>query len=372
VPLITTNCFSESLIASPYSPSPDETPPPAPTPDEWARLCEEADHELTWQPDEVPQARFIAEEAISLEIRGATAQKVLATPENLTRWRQANLWRAATVHKQSVVAKLREVGRSDLADPLADCHTTYTKAVCKHCGKTEVFPNRCDLFYCPECAGHLQKERQRQVEWWTWQIRQPKHVVLTIRNVSDLTTGHVTEFQSYFRKLRRRKFASNWLGGFYRIEVTNEGKGWHLHLHALVNSQWIDQTQLSKEWRSVTNGLGYICSVKDARPKDYLHELTKYVVKGNQLAAWTGQDIVTFILAFQGKRTFGVFGDLYGMRTEFADFIAELKSGRKICDCGCSEFFYLSEVESIMLDLQPSSERPPPLPEPDRQTAFAL
>jgi hypothetical protein len=249
------------------------------------------------------------------------------------------------------------------ASTLENCHSYYTFAVCDGCGQARKFPNRCDLFYCPECAHHLARHRKMQVEWWTKLISQPKHVTLTIKNIYDLTSGHVDELRRMFTQLRRRKFAANWVGGCYRIECTNDGNGWHLHIHALVEAKWIDQDQLKTNWLSVTRGFGYIVRVKDCRGADYLHEVTKYVAKGNQLAAWQPAEIATFVRAFTGRRTFGVFGSLYGARTKFAEFIASIKQAKPRCECGSSACHYYDAAGFIALSFVPENlakPRPPP------------
>jgi len=341
----------------------------------WRRFAEFADNEVTWCPETVQQQRLDEDLAIQLEIRGTTAQKVLAPVTRPVSLYQQEFWAKQTAHKNATAAKLREVGEVDRARGLEDCHSYYTIGVCNGCATVSRFPNRCDKFYCAECQPRLGKERQQQVEWWTHLLRQPKHVVLTMQNVSDLSAAHVDELRRCFTKLRRRKFASNWTGGFYSIEVTNEGKGWHLHLHALIEAKWIDSAELALAWHSSTKGFGRIVKVRDVRDRSYLAEVTKYVAKGAQLAAWSGDSIRTFINAFEGKRTFGVFGELYGARTEFAEFIATLKSAKTKCQCGCNSFRFYTELEfeeRFLVPNSPTATRPPPatktewLPQLDR------
>jgi len=289
---------------------------------------------------------------VQLENRGTTAQI-----------HQTLLWAKCTIHKNTTAAKLREAGRLEDALTLENCHTRYTFAICKKCSTVSKFPNRCDNFFCAECQPRLSLDRKKAVEWWTREVHQPKHVVLTIQNVAWLSAGHVREFRKWFTRLRRSKFARNWLGGFYTIEVTNEGRGWHLHLHALIDAKWIDSFGLSAAWSKATNGLGKIVKVKDARGKDYLAEVTKYLVKGVQLAAWPKEDIVTFVDAFRGVRTFGVFGNLYGKRTEFRDWWKLVRDYKPQCPCGCSDMHYLSEMEFIEMDLR-SGPAPQSIPPP--------
>jgi hypothetical protein len=283
------------------------------------------------------------------------------------------LWKAATMHKFSVAAKLKEAGMRAYAEVLEDCHSRLIYAQCDSCRAVQVFRNRCDRFYCPECQPKLAKRRAASVAWWTVEVGQPKHVVLTVQNVMTLNHGHVDELKKWFTRLRHRKFCRNWRGGFYSVEVTNEGRGWHLHLHVLVDARWIDAGELARQWASVTRNFGKIVKVKDCRKADYLAEVTKYAVKGSELAGWTPGQIADFIRAFDGCRTFGVFGSLYGKRTEFAEWLKSIRDHKPKCDCGCQSLHFYSEAEWLERDFKPnvdSPDRPAP-PIPHAEFSFA-
>jgi hypothetical protein len=187
-----------------------------------------------------------------------------------------------------------------------------------------------------------------------------------------LTQTTVKNFRAAFNRLRRLKFASNWKGGFYSMEVTNEGRGWHLHLHAIVDAKWIDSGALARAWAKCVGQEFAIVKVKDVRGDSYLREVTKYLVKGSELAGWEPSDIATFIDAFNGVRCFGVFGSLYGKRTEFREWLDLLHEGRITCDCGCNKWRILSEDEYLwlQLDIHASEPRPPPKPSPQSDFAF--
>ncbi len=253
---------------------------------------------------------------------------------------------------------------------LDNCHTEWTVQICNDCTKTRRFPNRCDLSFCPECQPRLSSERKKAVEWWTKLVSQPKHVVLTLKNTRNITTGHITELKRWFGKLRRRRFARNWRGGFWSVEITNEGAGWHLHLHALVDSDWIDGGELARQWSDVTGRIGRIVKVKDAREKNYLAEVTKYAVKGSQLAQWSPLDIESFVLAFSRQKTFGVFGGLFAARTKFSEWIAALQSKKPKCECGSNNVRYMDECDFLAQQphkKSPASPRPPPFRDPQQE-----
>lgn len=299
--------------------------------------------------------------SIQLEKRGTSSQvSTWKKVESDTQF-QGNFWTSQTVFKNSIAAKLRTIGEKQRANDLELCHSEITYARCTGCRTVQKFLNRCDKFYCPECQPRLARERKESVEWWTKEISQPKHVVLTVQNTATLTKTDVQNLKKFFSKLRRRVFCKNWTGGFYSIEVTNEGRGWHLHLHILVNARYIDSAQLAIEWNKANGGIGHIVKVKDCREKSYLQEVTKYAVKGSQLSKWKAEEIQEFISAFEGVKTFGVFGELYGKRTEFREWIKSLKEQKAKCKCGCNDirFYNQNEWEALELQISPQLEPPP-------------
>lgn len=293
---------------------------------------------------------------VSLETTGVTQHP-----------QQREFWSKTTILKDSIVAKLRSIGADNIAEPLARCHTEQSFAQCNGCHSVKTFWNRCENFYCPVCQPTLARERALSIGWWTREVEQPKHVVLTVRNTQHLTAQYFQWFKDCLTKLRRRKFARNWLGGIYSIEITCEEKGWHLHAHLLVNARWIDPRELSRQWAEIVGQDFAIVYVKDARQRDYLKEVCKYAVKGTELAKWTPLQIVTFVNAVSGKRTFGVFGELYGLRTRYRDWLKVIAGDRRKCQCGCSQW-KIYDAQSWDWRCQTyeplTFSRPPPEPEP--------
>lgn len=319
------------------------------------------------EPTDEEFRRAFEDAPIQLERRGASSHAHKSGSRSThTPW-QEEFWARQTVFKVSVAAKLREIGQEALAMTLDACHTEWTVQICNDCSRSRRFPNRCDLSFCPECQPRLASERKKAVEWWTKLIKQPKHMVLTLKNTRNITTGHLSELKRWFSRLRRRRFARGWRGGFWSIEVTNEGSGWHLHMHILVDADWIDGGELARQWADVTGRIGRIVRVKDAREKNYLAEVTKYAVKGSQLAKWSPKDIESFILAFSKQKTFGVFGDLHAARTRFSEWIADLQTKKPKCECGSSNVRYMDECDFIAHPPQrksSASPRPPPAIDP--------
>jgi hypothetical protein len=335
---------------------------------------------------------------VQLERRGVTSHQLNRRKASAKGQQQGSLFSTGLLWKDSIVAKLREIGCGQLASELQNCHSQKIYITCDGCKSKLTVWNRCDKFYCPCCTPRLANERREAIEWWTKSVSQPKHVVLTQRNSTSLQWTDVKQIKQSFSRLRRSKFARKksfywfdkeaesitplrkwkeptetgrtitsqpWVGGFYSLEVTNEKRGWHLHIHALVNSNYIDERVLSYEWEKATQGRGYIVKVKDCRDKSYLQEVTKYAVKGSELASWSGLDIVKFIDAFKRQRTFGVFGSLYGKRTEWREWLETNKAKRSRCECGCNSFTVTGEREwefvtaNLVPDVMKSLPPPP-------------
>jgi len=410
--------YAPRALSSLESPSlPEGCPTPAPRPErhperDRANTPPTTRPEYEFDLENGPGGRFDEPSSLQLESRGVTSHVSTSRRTSRPPYSQAEFWAAQTAHKFSIAAKLRQAGRPDLAADLEDCHSTFTHTVCNSCGSQGRFPNRCDRHYCPECQPRLAHERKEAVEWWTKEVAQPKHVVLTARNVPDLSPYHFREFKLMFSRLRRTVLArketfwwisneplplnipedrrryqfkrirtfqaptathhtavcSPWRGGFYSLEVTNERRGFHVHLHALIDSRSIHPVILSHFWGLASRGAGYIVKVKDVRDKGYLAEVTKYTVKGSQLAAWSPNQIRSFIEALDGVRTFGVFGSLYGKRTEFAEWLDSLREAKPLCDCGSCDLSYFTEAEWLAFDLKPNQVTKPRPPPPSHST----
>lgn len=287
---------------------------------------------------------------ISLERRGVTSQ---TPPTDKSRRLDAQLefWERLTLYTEAIVAKLDTAGRSDIADQIRDCHSEVSYRRCRGCSTVSKFYNRCEHKWCPLCAPRLSRERKKMLEVWSGEVAQPKHVVLTVRNSEAISRLQVKRYKTAFAKLRRTKFASNWRGGFYSIETTNESRGWHIHFHCLVDADWIDQGQLAIEWAKQIGQDFAIVYVKDARGEAYLAEVCKYLVKGSVLAKWSGEEIAAFVDAFDSVRCFGVFGSLLGQRSKVREQIEAFLDVKPACECGCTDFQVMSpnELEEFQL-----------------------
>lgn len=164
----------------------------------------------------------------------------------------------------------------------------------------------------------------------------PVMLTLTTVNGNDLEE-RFTHFMKSLRKLlKKRRNAKQGVtatelekavAGVYSVEVTNKGKGWHVHLHAvLLIDDWIDREELSREWQAVTGDGSKILDVRllakgadvldasgEISPKlvEAFAEVFKYALKfsdldhGDRLHAWE---------TMRGKRLVGSWGAFRGVK----------------------------------------------------------
>lgn len=122
----------------------------------------------------------------------------------------------------------------------------------------------------------------------------PYLVTMTVKNGDDLAE-RVQHLRASLRKMTQQRRDSlkgqsfvqfaNSAGGFHSIEVTNNGNGWHPHVHMI----WLcthrpDQSLLSKEWETIT-GDSYIVDVRPLHdPVEGFLEVCKYALKFSDLS----------------------------------------------------------------------------------------
>jgi predicted acylesterase/phospholipase RssA len=116
------------------------------------------------------------------------------------------------------------------------------------------------------------------------------------------------------------------------MEITNEGRGWHLHFHLVVDGGYVNQYVLSEAWRQAARDGSRIVFIRSASRRTIKDSLpayvTKYAGKGFRPQDWTAAQLCEFASAVQGIRTFGVFGSLYKARSEWRDWLKTIREAR--------------------------------------------
>jgi hypothetical protein len=187
------------------------------------------------------------------------------------------------------------------------CGENYRDYRCEKCGNLRRVPIYCKKRTCQQCA----KKRARDLikaylpiaESFQW----ASLLTLTLLSVSSKDIrSQLDKILASFCKLRRRKIW-NAEKGIYHVEIIKKGeKLWFIHLHALIDSKWMDQKAISKAWLNIT-GNSYVVDIRRIKGerRRSLREVLKYQTKMWELS----QDDEIFIEnVFKGRRFVGSFG----------------------------------------------------------------
>lgn len=267
---------------------------------------------------------------------------------------QRELWQAQEDYHETIRAKLEGLWETTQYEHYAMCGLDALVRTCRSCGKVTNLRTRCNLKWCPRCGWRRVEERRKILAMWASKLQHPKHIVLTQRNFTVLTRAKLREHTRHLAKIRRSKAFKRVRGGCVSVEITNEGRGWHLHSHWLVDAPWVEPPEVSRAWGKLVGQEFAIVKVKDCGEASYLSEVTKYVVEGSELAKWPAEEILEFVTAVKGRRFFFVFGNLFKAGKEIR---AALKAEQKPslpCECGCEDFVIQDEVATIVEEMRRS------------------
>lgn len=232
-----------------------------------------------------------------------------------------------------------------LAESMRDCGVRRQVFECVNCGRVRISYHHCDLHWCPRCQRKLAARRAEAIEWWAGQVRNPIHVVLTVRNTDRLSRQYLAWFKRCLQKLRRRKICRRWRGGLWSIEITNEGRGWHVHAHLLVDAPYTDAPELARVWGELVGQDFAIVKVQRVRGNDYVREASKYTVKGDDLLRWSHQDVRDYVAATHRARMFGTWGNLRCRNAEWKRYVERTRTAGDPCECGCITWIRWDETE---------------------------
>ncbi len=228
-------------------------------------------------------------------------------------------------YKQALVDALTACGRHSEALAVASCGEDFKVGKCLDCGAAPAFPITCDHRLCPDCAARRGAVLVSEHEDMLRQLRYPKMLTLTFLSVEHLDKAYIKWARSCFTRLRRRLVMSSCWGGIYSFEATHSVEyGWHLHIHTLIGSGYIDQGELSREWQKITGAS--IVDIRAVQGKDKwgaIKEVVKYPAKA---ATFLGSPelVNEFLLATERVNLAYGFGAMYRVRTR-------RHSGGKLC-----------------------------------------
>lgn len=178
---------------------------------------------------------------------------------------------------------------------------------CAHCGHLLQVKMSCGKRTCPVCRrkwfGYHYGALKKYVSTWS----QVYFLTLTLKNIPDgqMTRWHIKRLREAFSKLRYR-FKGAIQDGFYIIQATNCGEGWHLHVHVLYRGKYVSKAAISEAWREITKG-SYIVDIK--RVERFQKALQYLLSDFSGKPRVREQDVETYNRVFHGCRLVQGFGE---------------------------------------------------------------
>ena len=171
-----------------------------------------------------------------------------------------------------------------LCEELGEGHKVQT-VTCAHCGTVKHYVSNCGSRLCEYCRMKSVNRTLSRKGIGKRKMTGLKFLTLTVKSVDSLSNKNTLAIRDYFRKLIRRQFWKKAVrGGIYAIEVTQTSNGFHYHIHAIYEGDFIHWAIIRAHWASITGG-AYIIHVTRAQnargAMDYLAKYISKIEKGN-------------------------------------------------------------------------------------------
>lgn len=225
-----------------------------------------------------------------------------------------------TAEFQSVLKAYRAISSENKihpADRLDDCSRRawfYRNTVTS---EVRVAASRCNLRWCPICSNARRRCISESIGDWLLSKKGKKFITLTLKNSSEPLAGQIDLLYTYFKYLRKKRlWKDNVRGGvwFFQVTLNSSTNEWHPHIHILVDSKYIDQSELSDLWLQITKNsmVVDIRQVKsDMKAADYV---ARYGSRPALLADKGEIGAVEIINALHHRRIIGTFGNGRGLQ----------------------------------------------------------
>lgn len=279
---------------------------------------------------------------------------------------------AAVEKRKELEAALWAAGERKFAAVLAACGEEMA-LVCVGCGTPKVVQKGCRKRWCPVCAPKLAAAKVARYSAYVERMRWPLFLTLTIPNEADLKTMF-NRLRGAWKRFRRTKWwrACQVAGGVSAFEVTNKGKGWHVHLHAIIDCKWLAvhaaapqrgdsveivarrcaaaKWELTEAWTQCVGVEATITYVARTNPGT-VREALKYSVTPDDLIA-SGGDAGTIIRMMTGARLTIPFGSMHGLAAEVRALENEEGPGCQCDECGGGSWLPAGVIDSMVRRVQ--------------------
>lgn len=255
--------------------------------------------------------------------------------------RRAALLESRALDRRRLISRLEDEGADRHAERLEKCGTPI-QLRCSCCDAQRTAHARCDLKHCPSCAPRLAHDKTAKYEGVVATFKSPLWVTFTTRNFSARSkteTGMRAVIRAFKRLRAQRWWKRSVLGGVAAFEMTRRNKGWHPHVHALLDSRWFAATitaapqgstseqwryrarlaveEVAEQWTLAMSGRRSSIKVRRVSVKpgqtirDALRETLKYSATAESLLNMTGKSLSLFLDELAVTRNLVAFGSAY-------------------------------------------------------------
>lgn len=155
--------------------------------------------------------------------------------------------KAAIRARKALIETLEDWGENEFAEKLKTC-AKKVLIHCLNCDHDLVTEQHCKRRWCPVCARVISAERVAKFSGAIKRMNSPLFVTLTMPNVTEARAG-IQSIRAAFGRWKRQKWFRELdvKGGIASLEITNRGRGWHPHLHVLLDCPWLAPKRLKPQ-----------------------------------------------------------------------------------------------------------------------------
>lgn len=270
------------------------------------------------------------------------------------------------VMRSMLARQLRMAGDGDLAAILDRCAEPL-HLTCTCCGTPKKVDQGCKKRWCPVCGPKLAAEKVARFRYAWERMQWPLMVVLTVRSRAYAEES-IRWLVGRFFDFRRGKWwrSCDVKGGIRGLEITWSDKGWHPHLHLLMDCRWLAysarepgrgasktmikaaceaaQHELAVKWAAHCGQENSMVWVKRTA-QDGIKEVVKYTVKHSELLE-LGPKAGEVIRAMRHTRATQAWGSCHGIAGELKKMEEADKPAAK-CE-GCDHPAWVPSALVIM------------------------
>lgn len=221
------------------------------------------------------------------------------------------LW-AADTDPDLDPAQVEDLQRQALR--IANC-CSYTRITANAEGRVYLQGTPCKQRMCARCASARAKRGAERCLAATQAMDSIRFITLTLDHRPAPLGVELDRLLAAFRRLRKDpRWARRVRGGIYAVEAhpSADGVGWHVHLHALADGEYLPQQDLAAAWTEATATARIVdirlCPSR-SRAAGYV---TKYASKPPSSGRWGPARLREYATAMKGRRLLSAFGSLHG------------------------------------------------------------